>query len=338
MNIFRWFRSAVRSTTRNSNTTFRRSSLTVEALENRLVPTTSAVLLPAIYQDLLHRAPDAGAAGYAAQLDNGISPAVVAYEIETAPSNEFRLDVAANDYVALLHRQAAPSELFGWAQQMAAGATQQQVASEIVGSTEYYTLHGNTTLGFLNALYGNALGRPDSEQAWVGAINSGVSRQTVAYEVFTSQEGLLHQVLVDYQQYLDRSGVGDPGALGFALQMARGVPNESIVADLMGSAEYLALHHVPVAYNGGGQPDQTPDNSSANADDDAGAYTYVDPTIDTSEDTGPPVDTTDYSQQYNQDNYDPPADNYSYDPGYASTPDDSGNTSQDYSAYDPWSC
>src|SRR5947199_403129 len=60
------------------------TALSAEALEDRLTPSTSSTLLPAFYADLLHRAPDPGSGGYAAQLNAGVRPASVAFQIETA--------------------------------------------------------------------------------------------------------------------------------------------------------------------------------------------------------------------------------------------------------------
>jgi hypothetical protein len=212
------------------------------------VPTVNnPLLLATMYQDLLNRAPDPGAAGFAAQLDRGVPASTVAYAIETAAGNEFRLDVAANDYQRFLHRPGSIAEWTGWANLLAAGASQQQVEASIVGSQEYFALHGNTTSGFLNGLYNDGLGRPDSEGAWVDMVNRGTPRQNVALAVFMSPEGSLHQVLADYQHYLGRSGVGDPGAAAFAGQLVQGVSHEVVVAQLLGSAEYAgprqpALH------------------------------------------------------------------------------------------------
>ena len=58
-----------------------------ESLESRLTPSTSSVLMPAFYQDLLHRAPDYPAAtSYASQLDVGAQhPAA---DFETAGNRE----------------------------------------------------------------------------------------------------------------------------------------------------------------------------------------------------------------------------------------------------------
>src|SRR5207249_10625117 len=75
-----------------------RSTPGVEQLEDRLTPSTSSILLPAFYQDLLNRASDAGAATFAAQLDAGVRPAQVAYQIETAAGNEYRFDLVQSYY------------------------------------------------------------------------------------------------------------------------------------------------------------------------------------------------------------------------------------------------
>jgi hypothetical protein len=230
MTPFAWWRSA----------TSHRCKPAVELLENRLVPTTGDVLLPAFYHDLLGRLPGAAAAGFVAQIDQGVAPAAVAYQIETGPGNEYRLNVAADDYLRLLHRPGSAAELSMWANQLAVGLTQQQLEAALVGSAEYYTLHGGTTAGFLNGLYVDALARPDSEGAWIDLVNRGADRQIVAYAVFTSPEGALQQVQADFERYLRRSGTCDPSAAGFARELLQSASNESIVAALLGSAEYLA--------------------------------------------------------------------------------------------------
>jgi hypothetical protein len=246
MALFPWWRSVPRRLTTLLGS--RRSSpaqpsrLAVELLEDRLVPTVSGALLPAFYQDLLHRAPGPGSVGQAIQLDEGVNPALVAYQIETGPGNEFRSDVVAADYERFLHRPASPTELTSWATQLAVGVTQQQVEAALVGSNEYLVLHGDTIPGFLNGLYVDALSRPDSEGAWTDRIYQGLPRQNVAYAVFTSGEGSVNQVRADYEQYLGRSAVGDPAAAAFAGELARGASNESIVATLLGSPEYAARH------------------------------------------------------------------------------------------------
>jgi len=291
---------------------------------------TSAALVAAFYNDLLHRAPDPGSAYFVQQLDSGVTPAKVAYEIETDPGNEYRMDLVAQDYQTLLKRVGAPSELTGWVNLLDAGASDQQVAAMVAGTPEYYALHGSTTTGFLNGLYTDALGRPDSEGAFVTAVNQGVSRQSVAEAVFTSPEGLLHQVLADYEQFLGRSGVGDPGAAEFASAMASGVSHEVVVSDLLGSPEYQALHPPVIPPNsGGGQPDNSPSPDTAVA---PAAPVPIDiPAPDPVVAYSPPVDTgsTDtgtYDDTSSTDtSYDDTSCGCTSDPGY----DDSSSANVD---------
>jgi hypothetical protein len=221
----------------------------VEALEDRRLPaTTGGILVPAFCQDLLHRPPDASAQVFADQIDEGVAPATVALEIETSPGMEFRVAVVADDYRRLLHRDGSYAELLGWASQLAAGATQQGVAAALIGSNEYYILHGGTAAGFLNGLYVDALSRPDSEGAWLGPVLQGALRSTVAYNVLNSPEGLLKDVSADYERYLGRSAAGDPGAAGLANALAHGASEEAVVATLLGSDEYLARQQEVAAW------------------------------------------------------------------------------------------
>src|SRR5881227_3232674 len=85
--------------------------LAVEQLEDRLTPSTGSILLPAFYKDLLHRPPDAGATVFATQLDAGVRPAQVAYQIETAAGNEYRFDLVQSYYARFLHRKGTVAEV-----------------------------------------------------------------------------------------------------------------------------------------------------------------------------------------------------------------------------------
>jgi hypothetical protein len=328
MNILTWFRSVTSRCTKgrkspSSTTKAHQTKLAVETLENRMLPSAaSTALVQGMYQDLLHRPADPGSAGFVAQLDKGVSASVVALEIETAPGNEYRIDLVARDYATLLKRPGSPAEWSGWANQLAAGATDQQVAAMIAGSAEYFALHGNTTAGFLNGLYVDALGRPHTENAFVDAVNQGVPRQTVAYEVFTSAEASYDQVLADYQQFLGRSGVGDPGTTAFTAQLVSGTSHEAVLAELVGSPEYQARYVPALSINApGGQPDTSPSSDSSGSVDQTPVIVIPPPVNYTPYDPGTPVDT-----------YTPPADTGSSDTGWY---DDSGcGCSSDPGTYD----
>lgn len=214
----------------------------VEALEDRLTPSGNAVL-PAFYQALLNRAPDyPGASGFANQLASGVPSGAVAYEIETSPSQEYYRDLVQSYYVRFLHRQGSPLELQGYANQLAAGATNEQIQGKFLGSQEYYQLHGGDNTTWLNGVYMDLLGRLDTEGAHLGDLQNGGAREAVALNIMYGQakEYAIDQVSAYYQQFLGRSGLGDPGALNFAHQLQTGqMTDEAIIAALLGSAEFL---------------------------------------------------------------------------------------------------
>src|SRR5438445_10670768 len=168
--------------------------LAVEQLEDRLTPSTSSVLLPAFYHDLLHRAPDVGAGNFAAQLDAGVRPADVALQIETAAGNEYRFDLVESYFARFLHRKGTVSEVNHYVDTyLAKGASDASVESVILGSPEYFRLHRSDNGAWLNAVYQDLLSRPNWENAHVDALVS-LSRETVAGGILNSIEAATQQV------------------------------------------------------------------------------------------------------------------------------------------------
>ncbi len=222
------------------------TALSAEALEDRLTPSTSSTLLPAFYADLLHRAPDPGSGGYAQQLDAGIRPAAVAYQIETDPGNEFRFDLVQSYYEHFLHRLGTTGELQGYVNMLAGGATDEQVQAIIMGSQEYFQKHGSDNMLWLDGVYEDLLTRPDWEAAHLSAVTA-TNRATIALNITKSAEYTGVTVDAYYREFLGRPGFGDPGKDGYAQQLLTGtMSDEAIVAELLGSSEYLANH----SYNG----------------------------------------------------------------------------------------
>ena len=163
-----------------------RPRLIVEVLEDRCVPAltpTSTVLVPAFYKALLNRDPDyPGANGLVAKIDQGVPPAAVAWEIQTTPSNEFRYRLVDSYYARFLRRHASAGEILGWVDQLAAGATQQQVEARILGSAEFFGLYGSDKRAWLNAIYLATLGRPNSEGAWVRDVGDTAASRKASPE------------------------------------------------------------------------------------------------------------------------------------------------------------
>jgi hypothetical protein len=218
------------------------AALSAEALEDRLTPSTSSTLLPAFYADLLHRAPDPGSGGYAQQLDSGVRPASVAFQIETASSNEYRYDLVQSYYEHFLHRLGTMDELTGYVNQLANGATDEQIQAIIMGSQEYFQKHGSDNMLWLDGVYEDLLTRPDWEGAHLAAVTA-TNRATVALNVTKSAEFAGATVDAYYREFLGRPGFGDPGKDGYAQQLFGGtMSDEAIIAELVGSSEYLANH------------------------------------------------------------------------------------------------
>jgi hypothetical protein len=242
--------------------------MALETLEDRCVPATgspSGVLVPAFYQSLLGRAPDyPGASGFTLQLDRGVLPEAVALQVMDSPSNEFRYGVVDADYVRFLGRHGNVAELMPWADQLAGGVTQQQVAARIAGSDEAYNLAGGNTLAWLNRVYTLALGRSDTEGAWVADVGPTVaSRQFVAAGIFSSGEAARVLVAADYVKYLGRApGATEPGAFGFAAQMQAGARHELVIAQILGSLEYYLRQTQPIAGDNGSSSSTAGDNGA----------------------------------------------------------------------------
>jgi hypothetical protein len=215
----------------------------LESLEERLTPVTSETTILSYYFVLLARQPDAGAAGFISALNSGVRAVDVAYAIETAPGNEYYFRLVQSYYVRFLNRVPGVAETAGYFNGLAAGTRDQEVQASILASEEYYNRVGRDNTAWLNSLYQGLLGRPNLEGAFTAEqMDFAFVRESVALDILTSQEFSTKQVRDFYLRYLFRSGVGDAGADSYADQLYRGLlTNEQIIAELLGSAEYLAI-------------------------------------------------------------------------------------------------
>src|SRR5207253_6456122 len=99
---------------------------------------------------------------------------------------EYRSHLIDGLYQKILQR---PSDSAGktWFDQYLAGGSRVDAARAIMlGSPEYFNLHGGTNDGFVNALYQDVLGRapePNGQAYWLQQLASGKSRTDVALGV-----------------------------------------------------------------------------------------------------------------------------------------------------------
>ena len=156
-----------------------------------------------VYQDILHRAADAGGlANWEAQLNQGMTRTQVATAIMMSQEG---LESQVTDlYTQLLHRQPDQAGLDTFTTFLAQGGTLTDVEAALIGSQEYFTVRGGgTTAGFLQAVYTDALNRrPDAAGAadFTQQLNAGVSRTTVANAILTSPEGREYEVQLMYNR------------------------------------------------------------------------------------------------------------------------------------------
>jgi hypothetical protein len=240
----------------------------------------------AAYQHFLGRgASTAEAATWVTFMQNGMSDAQL--EADLVGSAEY---VAAHGggatwvrgmYQDLLGRTPAQSEINGWLQVLAGGATPTQVAYDIASSLERQALR-------VTADYTLYLGRSPSAAEVGGWINSGLSNESIiatfldSVEYFQDHSGnasdwyaaafqnlfghaatlpgtipsytnavaatFTHSVEYDtafvtaaYQHFLGRGASGAELA-GWATAMQNGLTDAQVEANLVGSAEYIAAH------------------------------------------------------------------------------------------------
>lgn len=193
------------------------------------------------FRDLLDRPPEAaGLTAFLAQLDQGVPRSQLVAEIEQ--SVEYRRDEVMAIYQRYLHRPADSAALEMGSQLLAQGGTNEQLATIVAGSQEYFALYGGTNEGFLTAMFQDALNRPidaGANAAFGQVLAAGASRTQIAAIVFASHE--YHADVVDAANldllHRDADVVGQSFWAG---QLDAGVSNNQLIAALAASDEYFS--------------------------------------------------------------------------------------------------
>jgi hypothetical protein len=190
------------------------------------------------YQELLGRVPDpAGMAYWSGLLKQGqLTPDQVALGIEG--SLEYETAEVQRVYAQFLYRRADPLGVSFWTGMLQAGGTPEDLEAGVVGSAEYSQVRGGSTdMGFLSALYRDALGR-DLDAAgqayWSQALAGGLSRDQIVAAVFASPEFLQDFVGDCYRQLLHRTA--DPTGVNYWLAaLGEGMTEAEVMAAFVGA-------------------------------------------------------------------------------------------------------
>jgi hypothetical protein len=202
-------------------------------------------LISAVYESLLGRPADAtGLDFWEAQMEQGSSLRDVARFI--AGSQEHQTNVVQNLYQSLLRRPADAAGLAFYVAALQAGATDESVQAALLGSGEYFqNVGGDTTNGFLAALYQDLLSRPldPAGHAFFEQVLSapGAGRITVAQVVLQSDEYRQDVVRQLYIHFLSRAA--DPqGRAFFVAALENGARDEDVIATLIATQEMLGAN------------------------------------------------------------------------------------------------
>ncbi len=234
-------------------------TLTIDPWQSGSPTDSNTAYVNSLYQLLLNRPADSAAAGWVNLLNGNTPYATVVQEIEQ--SQEYLSDLVAGLYQHYLNR-APDSSAQGWVTALQNGSTVEQVIDGIVGSPEFFSVEGHDTNGgYLDALYNDVLGRAADTvgyNGWLSAMTGGTSSATVALAFLSSTE--YRQNLIAgvgwspgsptasppssyfqgyYLTYLLRQG--DPaGVSGWLTDLQNGVPDQQVLAAILGSAEGYA--------------------------------------------------------------------------------------------------
>jgi hypothetical protein len=217
-------------------------SLTIEALEDRLLPDATS-FVTSLYESVLKRAPDAaGLAFWVNRIQSGETYQDVATAFWQSPEHR-GLEVDSY-YQTFLNRAADAAGRAFWINEMTSGLMGElAVQANFLTSNEFLASHA-TPAAFVSALYVDFLGRAPSisEQAgWEGFLAAnGPATTTIAIEA--SAEAYTRVLDAYYTTYLNRTS--DAVGLAFWLsKLQTGQQTVGSVAELiLGSTEYINDH------------------------------------------------------------------------------------------------
>jgi hypothetical protein len=221
----------------------------------------NGLFVTGLYHDLLVRPADTdGFLTFLAPLDVARLQALAPVAQSRVASTEARTNLVAGFYSLsdplgqhtplpignFLGRSASPGELNIWVSALANGTSPEVVISSIVSSAEYFGKNGSTDQGFLTQLYVDLLARPADSQglaSWQSflATSEETDRFGIAGAFTSSGEYQQNQVKLFFLHLLGRQPSPSELTL-FAGELAAGLTQEQVQAQLIGSDEYFVNH------------------------------------------------------------------------------------------------
>ena len=215
------------------------SKATLSITDTTVAPSDAFVMQ--VYLDLLGRPVDpSGLSNWTGFLQLGGTRANMVKGI--TGSVEYRARIVQFYFQKYLGRPADPMGLNTFITFLGSGGTDEQFQAKLLGSPEYLTAHGLTTNdAFLGQLYVDVLNRPIDPMGLAifrQALNSGQTREQVAFTLLSSDEYRRNLVNSYYQTYLHRPGDA-AGINGFVQALKNGARDEDVIAAIVSSDEYF---------------------------------------------------------------------------------------------------
>ena len=195
--------------------------------------------LQRLYNKLLDRQTDQpGLEYWAMEMRQGLSRTFVAQWIMSSP--EYQIDEINYLYGAILGRPAENTAFAPWLAYLAAGHSLDDMRIDFLSSDEFFAKAGSAA-NFVSEVFTDLLGRqpsPAEQMAWQTYLQLGLPRTTVATLIARSPEAAVHEVTLDFQNFLQRPAELD-GLRYFAGALQAGGSSASVEAAILGSAEFL---------------------------------------------------------------------------------------------------
>ena len=193
------------------------------------------------YHDLLGRSPSPlELTSIATQLGLGTPRSTVAMSLES--SSEYLARLVTDAYQTYLHRDPSGTELTGGVGIVTSTRLEVWYA-QLIGSPEYFSVRASgDNAAWVEALYDDTLHRSATAgevSTYVNFLNLSIPRNSLALNTLLSNERFATFVNDTYQELLGRAPQASESSLWVG-QLATGTSDQTLVAQLLGSAEYLA--------------------------------------------------------------------------------------------------